>query len=842
MMNQIQYFIFWYIFISIFGLFATPIVRRLFRSLPDRGYSVAKIVGVLIVAFLHWLLTSIGFTHNTVAGIWTAILLAAGITAWVSGKSGLQETLAWIKDHQNIVFVIEGLFLISFALMAVIRSYNPAVWGTEKPMELMFINSILASDTFPPQDAWLSGYGISYYYFGYVMVAMFAKLTATSGSIAFNLGIAMAFSLACLAVFGVVLNLIAYQKNKVELKEEKQSVKQAVIPALLAPVLLLVVGNFYGILQVFNQHHWFSNLQIPSVWFDASAIDAAAPETQVSAIHMGSKSFWEWLDIKQLNQTGGDSQPITSLDQPNWFFASRAIQDRDLSGSTWELIDEFPAFSFLLSDLHPHVLALPFVILCILLAFEWFVDHKQEKEAWESRVWLSKERVFRVVFSALILGSLIFLNTWDYPIYAFVFVLAVFMQNFPLSAEFHWKDLRGQFLKEILPLLVISILFYLPFLLSLQTQAGGILPNVIFPSRFRQVFVMFGPLMIPVSAFVIAYLIKHKKSFDLKFGGRFALALLFGLLLLVVILVSVIMLIPQGSNAVMNMIYPFSWNAALKLILQRRLLQSTTLVYALLLIFLTTAFLWASRTRNKNSSLFSFLLIFTGGLLLLGPELVYLQDQFGNRMNTVFKFYFQIWVLWSIASSYAIWYIFSRARGGIRWVWAGGMGLVLGIGLIYTVGTLNVTTSNFSAGPNLDGMAYFYQNYPQDAAAIDWINENVPKDAVILEGTRGAYWVDGRSSRFSMATGIPTVMGWVNHEGQWRGDGFRLVMNREGDIERIYTSRDWTVIEPLLEQYKVDYLIVSAEESLWYGTIDLQVFDQNLTRVFESGDLVIYQR
>jgi uncharacterized membrane protein len=93
-----------------------------------------------------------------------------------------------------------------------------------------------------------------------------------------------------------------------------------------------------------------------------------------------------------------------------------------------------------------------------------------------------------------------------------------------------------------------------------------------------------------------------------------------------------------------------------------------------------------------------------------------------------------------------------------------------------------------------------------------------------------------------MATGIPTVMGWVNHESQWRGEHFSVVSNREEDIRTIYTSRDWSVVEPILESYGIDYILVSPEENQWYGTIDLSMFDQNLTRVFENGDLVLYQR
>ena len=839
MTNQILIFFIWYLLIAFFGFLVTPLVLRLFQNIPDRGYSVTKIVGLLIVAFIHWLLTSMGFLSNNQAGIWTAIMIAAGLVIWACGKSGIKESYQWINENKQIVIFIEVLFFLSLSLMTLIRSYSPDIWGTEKPMELMFINSILASDSFPPQDAWLSGFGISYYYFGYVMVAMIAKITGTSGSIAFNLGIALSFSLACLAVFGVVLNLISLQQLKIRFIVGRNVLRHSVFPALIAPVMLLIVGNFYGILEVFHQANWFSTAKVPSIWFDASKLDPNNMTSQSSGIFVGSRNFWDWMDLKQLPQMDDLAKPITSLNQPNWFFASRAIQDRDLYGQSWELIDEFPAFSFLLADLHPHVLALPFVILCVLLCLEWFEDRKTHEE---EGLWLAKPNIVRILVSALILGSLIFLNTWDYPIYAFIFLLVGLMKNFPFEGKFHWSTLKTYFLRFLLPVFVLSIVFYLPFLISLQTQAGGILPNILYPSRFRQELVMFGPLMIPVSFFIGAYWIKRKELFDTRFGWRFSLTLFLSLIFIVVLLVVIVISLPQATNAITNMVYPFLWRDALKLIFQRRLVESVTLIFAMLVIFFSAGFLWGSRVKQKNSSLFVFVLIFTGALLLLGPELLYLRDQFGNRMNTVFKFYFQIWVLWSIASAYAIWFITAHSQKIARVVWVIGMSILVFTGLVYSLGTVNVTTNNFSREPNLDGLAYYYQNYPQDATVIDWIKQNVPHDSVILEGTRGAYWMEGRSSRISMATGIPTVMGWVNHESQWRGEHFSVVSNREEDIRTIYTSRDWSVVEPILESYGIDYILVSPEENQWYGTIDLSMFDQNLTRVFENGDLVLYQR
>ncbi len=85
-------------------------------------------------------------------------------------------------------------------------------------MELAFINAILKSPTFPPNDPWLSGYAISYYYFGYVLTAMLAALTGITGGVAFNLSISLVFALASIGAYGLVFNLLAVAREHLDRK------------------------------------------------------------------------------------------------------------------------------------------------------------------------------------------------------------------------------------------------------------------------------------------------------------------------------------------------------------------------------------------------------------------------------------------------------------------------------------------------------------------------------------------------------------------------------------------------------------------------------------------------
>ncbi len=171
-------------------------------------------------------------------------------------------------------------------------------------------------------------------------------------------------------------------------------------------------------------------------------------------------------------------------------------------------------------------------------------------------------------------------------------------------------------------------------------------------------------------------------------------------------------------------------------------------------------------------------------------------------------------------------------------------------GIIYTIGTIQSTTAGIRNSietggmrqPTLDGLAFYSLYHPDDWALIQWFNTHVEKSAVVLEGTKGAYWIEGRSSRISMMTGLPTVMGWVNHEAQWRGNAFAAVATRENDIRMIYTERDWAITELLLDQYDITYVVFSPLEREWYGGIQQSKFDQHMQRVFEFGDFIIYQR
>ena len=138
--------------------------------------------------------------------------MAISVWSIVNRKSEIVNFL--IKSNLRLIVTTEILFLLAFAFMAFVRAANPEATGTEKPMELAFINAILRSPTFPPNDPWMSGYSISYYHFGYIMTAMLARLTGVSGNLAFNLMSALVFALTAVGSYGILYNLLAAYTGK----------------------------------------------------------------------------------------------------------------------------------------------------------------------------------------------------------------------------------------------------------------------------------------------------------------------------------------------------------------------------------------------------------------------------------------------------------------------------------------------------------------------------------------------------------------------------------------------------------------------------------------------------
>jgi YYY domain-containing protein len=838
----------WYLIISILGLAAFPLVYHFLPALEDRGYALSRILGLLLWGYLFWLLGSLGILKNDLGGELFVLLVLILSGGWVWKTVGRGEIWGWLRRHLGMIITVEVLFLLAFIGWAFVRSTNPDIVGTEKPMELAFLNSILRSPTLPPNDPWLSGYSISYYYFGYVLITMIARLAGTSASMAFNLGVSLIFALGTLGSYSVVYNLLSRQGFSDKVQQITTSVKNARSYALLGPFFVLIVSNFGGLLHILRL--------VGAFW----RVDETGQ--QVSRV-------WAWLDM------GRYSQPPPAEAFPHWWWwqASRIVQDFDF---TWankgDIIDEFPFFSFLLADLHPHVLAMPFAFLAISLALNLFLSGASGRVRW---LWMRfKINPAAFVLASVVLGALAFFNTWDFPFYVALFAGAyVLRETFfeddretttpPISL---WRIL-GRLTGLGFALGVSGAVLYLPFYFGFQSQAGGLLPNLIYITRGVYLWIHFIPLLLPIFGLLFYLWRLEGDRFRLRLGIKLTLGIV-GLLVFIQLVPTLIIanlkfldsLNPQAAtagDAFLDSLAAPGWWPMIFEGLKRRVAVPGTFLTISTLLSLTIALIVPRKRGSEQQILtpsfksyalpqtFSLLLILVGALLVLAPEFVYLRDLFGYRINTIFKFYFQVWLMWGVAAAYSVVQLERQLKGTSKVIFRAGLGLLLVLSLTYPVMGLWSKTNGLKPfdGFTLDGTAYLERSNPDEDAAMEWL-QAAPL-GVVAEAIGGSY---SQYARMASNSGQPTVLGWDFHELQWRG-GNEEMGSRRADIERMYCTNQWTEAENILRQYHVSYVVVGDMEQAAYGTgskpcpqgLSEVKFIRNLPLVFQSGTTSIYQ-
>ena len=852
--------------LQLIALAALPLTWHLCRRLPDRGYALAKPFGLMLVTYLAWLGASFSFLRNSLGGIALALLIVAGVSAWLLWRDGSHvELMDWLRQHGRLILVTEALFAAALAILAYYRAFDPAISATEKPMELMFLNSVLRSERFPPLDAWLSGYSISYYYFGYVMLAVLTQLSGLTPAFSFNVGLATWFALVALTAFSVGFNLAALLPSA-----SARSLRASVLAGLLAAIFVVVMGNQQGILE-FAYH----NRVLP-----AETIQA--------------------LDIKEMTDNAPTGQWFVG-EYWWWWHASRVIHDRDLAGNTIEVIDEFPNFSFILGDMHPHVLALPFVIMAVAFALNLMLSAAQAagQENGEtggvtsgnlqSPISNLQSSIFNLqslqslfplgglgmVLYALALGGLSFLNTWDFPIYlgltvmAFGAALAQRRGDFgELSRAAVTGTVIGRTLALGVLLAVAGVVLYLPFYLGFQSQAGGLLPNLLFPTRLSQYVVIFAPFLVAALAYAILLTVQAGASVVLRrslawlpwtLGLPAALVLLMLLLARVVPSFQAFVQDVLANPAVQAQTGGASVSSLLGLVLRLRLANPWTFLFLAAFIAWLAGLLGAQISAPGDASAvtpsqhaprplastFALLLVGLALLLTFAPEFIYLKDNFGTRMNTVFKFYYQGWTLLALATAFIVASLWQeRTLTPLRGVALTLIGLLTLTGLYYPVAAGYSKAGRFAHTPTLDGLAYLRQYNAGDYAAIQWLTRNAADARVVLEASGSSYDRDG-AGRYSMSTGIPTLLGWDGHEAQWRGRAYGdMAQGRTEAIEAIYRTATANELDSLLNRWGVDYIVVGQLERNKYRLQPgaLTRLDRALDVVYDQDGVRIYRR
>ncbi len=784
----------WFIVLQGLGLIAFPLAFRLFHRLPDRGYTLAKPLALVLFSYAAWLL---GLSRLApVSQLTLVALVAAGIvlSAWLSRRQKA-EIIGFVRADWRMLLAAEAVFLAFFLFWLAIVADTPEINHTEKPMDLAFLNAVLHSTAYPPEDPWLAGHPISYYYFGHFMVAAVAKLTATAGAVAYNLGMASIPALAAIGVFGLAANLVRLAGGHWQ---------AAAATGILAVFLLAMVSNLAGFLELVHVRGWAGG------------------------------GFWDWLAIKGLTAADAGAGGVFP-ETPWWWWRATRVIDTLRDGQSLDYtITEFPFFSFALGDLHPHVLSLPFLALFLGAVLNLTQSKEPPGLLWARRYLVELAAV------ALPAGALAFINTWDLPVFVAILAVAVFVKSAghtSAGVDYRWPDLGRAATRTaglVIPALIASVALFLPFYWSLDSQAAGVLP-VTGPGSRPILFLLAMGLPVTLAG---GFALKQWGSLPIFRGRNGPAMALFGLVCIGPLLL--------WALAVVIVPAFVSDPQPVELSLVNRLLVVGPLL-ALAWIAGVSALLRAG--PGKDSAIaFPLVLAAAGFYLLAMTELFFLADFFGNRMNTVFKLYYQCWFLLTIAGAWGVYYWVSRPKSlklagkMAGYGFAGLIAAMVMASLYYPVGMIADRTGIGSDGyrftdKTLDGLAFVQRSDPGEYAAITWFNAEAGPGRIV-EAVGPDYSDYGR---VSSATGRATILGWPGHEQQWRGN-VDFVAERTEDARLIYESGDAGTVLGLLDQYEVRYVFVGRRERQTYGGGGLTSFEEFMTIAFASDGVVVYER
>ena len=598
----------WWLAIEVIGLAGLPLTALVFANLPDRGWTLAKPFSLLMLGWLIWfpltLISALPF--NRVWIVLTLLLYLAGNIALVWRVARVRKALAaLLARRRGFLIVSELLFLVAFAGMVWERSFTPAVVDTEKFMDVAFLSSIWRAPHLPPPDPWLSGQPINYYYFGHYLIALLAKLLGTVPGTAFNLGVGLVFALTAVAVFGVASNLFAV------VSPTRRGFWRGLV-GLTSATLVLILGNLNGA-QVWWQNAQDLVRQLPTLY----------------------SSPWAWLLHRDV---------WTRYD---WWSPSRVIPNT---------INEFPAFSFVLADLHAHVLALPFATVAVGLAFNLLLARRPGIHA------LGDGRLSLLVLlaSGVAIGGLYAINGWDLPTYLGLALLALAIQQWLAHERRFSKPLFIDFLTVALLLAVLCFLAYLPFYRDYSSpgEGVGLVPSNARTSVSYEVAIFGLPLFVLLSLAAVRLVKRWPAP-----GAQIALAA-------AVVLALGSLLVPNAT------FWTLLWAA---LVVAACAYLAAGMLGLRLGRALPVDALNTHEDARQNERLragaWAWCLVGTAVALIAACELIFLRDVFagaeqgalgaGFRMNTVFKLYYQAWLLLGIVAGPALWWLLA---GAVRWL------------------------------------------------------------------------------------------------------------------------------------------------------------------------------
>lgn len=840
----------WSMLLFLFGVGVFPLAARIFNRFGSGGFIISQAFGIILTSLLIWTFTYIGITRfNLPCVIGGFVVLSA--VCW--GLKPLRE--AAVSKITEPFFVERAVteelaFLVIFCLMCYFKGFLPYINGDngqEKFMDYGFIMSMLRNDKLPANDMWLAGKSINYYYFGQFMWALVIKCSMIKPAVAYNIALCSATALpfAMSFSFGTMLIETAAQHG----------FHDSPLPKYLAGTLTGSAVSLWG-----NSHSFF---------YDPNSFGH------------GLLSVFEKMGF-----TVGNTKEFFYPDSTRYIGHNPVITE---NGGDFT-IEEFPFYSYLIGDLHAHVISMMVVILiaCLLLSLINSVSYPDSKEM---KVIRSLKNVipktgnntseFKVtltlpfIMCAVLLGVAQMTNYWDFLIYFIFASMAVLIANTRFSKVF--TDIWGG----------IYFLMNTAFILSFYLVSGSDPIVLLILEGFLMVisylFSVADPCALTRTSFQMSFMFTAAHLVALPFNLKFDM-------------------ISNSLGKVQHSSDPY----------QLFILWGTHVIICLVFFVWTAVSKNYKLTGSKKSAVekgnkdvptedpnrsgwtnpvqkffgtrniadvFVCGIIVVGILFLIAPEIFYVRDIYTEgylRSNTMFKFTFAAFIMLSEAMCYSavrlIWFITRKGHYSTPALIAGFISIILMvIPAHYTLVALKqrsgATEKEFYQG--LDGTAFIedyesqecYDQYEGNFVcylrAAEWLNANVKGSPVICEGYGESY---SDSCVISAYTGLPTVFGWQTHEWLWRYHGVvdksndklvadpdndvweKLIAPRQREVDTIYEEYDEAAVRALIDKYKIEYVVIGSMEYAKFGNENVDLFYQMFGEpVFTYEDLMIFK-
>ncbi len=761
----------WWLAILLLGWITWPLLWRIFPVVPDHGYLLAKSIGLLFSAYIPWLLASYGMPVTGRAGTLLAIAVIGLASTWVLSRTW-QRFIHFLKKQRAEILIGEAVFTGVFVFFLWVRLTNPDLWhqhyGGEKPMDFAHVNALIKAGAYPPYDPWFAGGYVNYYYMGHQVFSSLIRLLGIVPSVAYNLVVPLIAALLAANVYTFGTTVWRHATRGMRL-----------LAGVGGIVFVTLLGNLEAAMQ------WFRKL---------AAIDT--PD------HLPTGGAW-------LGQTLGNllrGEPPPGFD---YWLSTRLIEGA---------IHEFPFFSFLYGDLHPHVLALPFTMVVPVVALAFVLSYRN-RPAYEAQItgpapvnWLRPLLRFPtlplLLLGGFVLGFLRTANTWDYPTYALLLGGAVVLVERRALIRLEipaWARLGA----AGIGLYLVGRIAFAPYLDHYQSFFLGV-NGTEFQTPLWQYLVIHGVPLLFVAAFLVRELLQLRRGYDIRVLGT--------LLVLQIALASVL------------------WQRPIVLLLQ---------------IALVLALLVALRPQAARPTRLLAGMVALAALLGIFPEFLAIDGDVG-RMNTVFKFYLQAWTLLALVAAAMLPYLWQQIH--LRRILLPVGALLVLLALLYPLSAIP-SRGQHRLVPDLvtlDGAAFMEQAVIHDqdreiplkwdAEAIRWLQDNIEGTPTMLEATIPYFrW----GARVAIHTGLPTVLGWDSHEWLQRWEYRPMIEQRRVDVQTIYETADYGLALRLLRQYNVDYIYLGDLERAYYtgpglGKFDL-MGDLGIKPVYANERVTIYR-